>query len=308
MHDQTAESVEEALMIGWIHRHGIPKVLLTDQGRNVDGKAIRELCSKFGIVKKRSSPYHPAGDGEAERAIQSVKQALWCQLAEHRSEKTEWPRVLQQASFVHNSLRNASTKFTPHELMYGTKLRSLIDVAAEANQEDNDKRKPVTSGGCDTVPTHPAELWEQAETNTRQAKEAYKSFHDRRTALTPTVVEVGESVYRKNCTREDGLDPMYQGPYRVVDFRHPNVKIEGERGRTTWLHLDECKVMPSGTVEHWIAPTQVSIREATESREGQRQPDPRAIEPVVRDQRRNEEVTLRKSTRAKKKPERFESD
>ena len=66
--------------------------------------------------------------------------------------------------------------------------------------------------------------------------------------------------------------------------------------------------MPSGTVEHWIAPTQVYIREATESREGQRQPDPRAIEPVVRDQRRNEEVTLRRSTRAKKKPERFESD
>ena len=44
MHDQTAESVEEALMIEWIYRHGIPKVLLNDQGRNVDGKAIRELC------------------------------------------------------------------------------------------------------------------------------------------------------------------------------------------------------------------------------------------------------------------------
>ena len=58
MRDQTAESVEEALMIGWIHRHRIPKVLLIDQGRNVDGKAIRELCSKYGIVKKRSSPYH----------------------------------------------------------------------------------------------------------------------------------------------------------------------------------------------------------------------------------------------------------
>ena len=70
-YDQSAESVKESLLVGWIHRHGIPKVLLNDQGRDVDGKSIREFYSKYGINKRHSSPYLPAGDGEAERTIQS---------------------------------------------------------------------------------------------------------------------------------------------------------------------------------------------------------------------------------------------
>ena len=114
--------MKEGPLAGWIHRHGIPNVLLSDQRWNVDGKSIRELCSKYGINKRHSSPYPPAGDGEAERAIQSMKQGLRCQLAEQAENKTEWPTVLQQASFAHNSLQNVSTKYSPHELMYGTTL------------------------------------------------------------------------------------------------------------------------------------------------------------------------------------------
>ena len=65
LYDQTAGTISDALMVGWIYayRHGVPKVLLTDKGRNVDGRSIRELCSKFGITKKHSSSYHPEGDG-----------------------------------------------------------------------------------------------------------------------------------------------------------------------------------------------------------------------------------------------------
>ena len=48
MCDQTAESVREGLLVGWIHKHGIPKILLSDQGRNVDGKAVREFVLNMG--------------------------------------------------------------------------------------------------------------------------------------------------------------------------------------------------------------------------------------------------------------------
>ena len=113
--------------------------------------------------------------------------------------------------------------------MYGAKLRSLIDMVAEATQEGNDKRKPVTSGGCDMVPTPPAEMWEQAETNTRQAKEAYKSFYDRRTALTPTVVEMGESVYRRNYER-GWIRPYGPGPIQDSGLQAP--KREDRRGKS----------------------------------------------------------------------------
>ena len=66
-----------------------------------------------------------------------------------------------------------------------------------------------------------------------QAKESYKGFHDRKTLAIRSVVGVGEWLYLKNFTREDGLDPMFQAPYKVLDFKHPNVKIEREKGKTS---------------------------------------------------------------------------
>ena len=60
LEDQTTTSIVQALKWGWIFRgHGVPDILLTDQGRNVDGEEIRTLCRKLGIQKCRSSPYHP---------------------------------------------------------------------------------------------------------------------------------------------------------------------------------------------------------------------------------------------------------
>ena len=67
-----------------------------------------------------------------------MKQSLRFQLAERGGEKTEWDRVLQRAAFAHNTLQNSSTKFTPSELMYGTKIRTFIDVAAGAEASRND--------------------------------------------------------------------------------------------------------------------------------------------------------------------------
>ena len=44
MRDQTAESVRSGLENWWLYRYGMPDSLLTDQGRNVDGECIREMC------------------------------------------------------------------------------------------------------------------------------------------------------------------------------------------------------------------------------------------------------------------------
>ena len=166
-----------------------------------------------------------------QRGLSRPKQGLRCQLAEQGDNKTEWPAVLQRETFAHNSLQNSSTKYSPHELMYGTKLRSLIDVAAEVGpagtKESQSVEEPSPRIGS------PVEKWELAKDNIEQAKESYKNFYDRRTSATRTELYPGEAVYLRNFTREDGLDPVYQGPYSVIDFKYPNVKIQREGGKAT---------------------------------------------------------------------------
>ena len=71
--DQQAETIRKVLWPKWFSYFGIPRSLLSDQGKNVDGKVIRDLCKKLNITKMHSSPYHPEGNGSTERSIGSVK-------------------------------------------------------------------------------------------------------------------------------------------------------------------------------------------------------------------------------------------
>ena len=66
----------DALLSHWIYTHGDPYFLLSDQGSNVDGTVIKEICNLLKIEKRRSSAYHSQGNGFAERNICSIKNML----------------------------------------------------------------------------------------------------------------------------------------------------------------------------------------------------------------------------------------
>ena len=139
LEDQTATSNVQAFKWSWIFRgHGVPDVLLTDQGRNVDGEEIRTLCRKLGIQKCHSSPYHPQGDGMAERNVGSVKQVIRCLLMGREMGKDSWPSVLPEVSFVLNNVRNSTTKISPHMITYGRKPRAPTDIWAEHRDASSD--------------------------------------------------------------------------------------------------------------------------------------------------------------------------
>ncbi len=110
MKDQHATTIEKALLDQWIHRHGRPHIAISDQGKNIDGQVVNDLCKKLGIEKRRSSPYHPEGNGQAERSVQSIKTLVRCVMADENLPKYAWPSILQKSSFMHNAYVNARTQ------------------------------------------------------------------------------------------------------------------------------------------------------------------------------------------------------
>ena len=62
--DQTSRSIVNAFLEGWVyHGHGVPKVVITDQGKNVDGLAVHELCHYLEI--ENTTP-HPTTRSQTE--------------------------------------------------------------------------------------------------------------------------------------------------------------------------------------------------------------------------------------------------
>jgi len=55
----TAENIAKFVFEEIICRHGIPQIILTDQGSHFKNKMLDELCNNFGIKHRLSSPYHP---------------------------------------------------------------------------------------------------------------------------------------------------------------------------------------------------------------------------------------------------------
>ena len=110
-----------------------PKIVLSDQGPNVDGNEIRDALRKWGIEKRR--PYHSQGDGQSERGIQTTKQKLRCMLAEKKLQTESWSKILQEVAYSLNTLPSASTGLTPFKIMFGGDPNRFptVDPANQSN-------------------------------------------------------------------------------------------------------------------------------------------------------------------------------
>ena len=49
-----------------ICRYGIPKVLVSDNGKQFDSDSFWDFCSQLGIKNHYSSPAHPQANGQVE--------------------------------------------------------------------------------------------------------------------------------------------------------------------------------------------------------------------------------------------------
>ena len=109
----TDKSVDELRAI--FARWGIPLQMVTDNGPQF---TFERFLALNNIKHVRSSPYHPATNGQAERFVQTLKHAL-------RVSKGDGHTLQHRlASFLLNyrNARHSTTEATPATLMIGRDL------------------------------------------------------------------------------------------------------------------------------------------------------------------------------------------
>ena len=57
-------------------RHGIPDILVSDNGPQFDNAEFARFVKEWNFFHKTSSPYYPESNGLAERTIQTLKKVL----------------------------------------------------------------------------------------------------------------------------------------------------------------------------------------------------------------------------------------
>ena len=102
--------------------HGLPQTIVTDNGSSFTSEEFKQFMEKNGIKHITSAPYHPSSNGQAERAVQTLKQGI---------KRTPGESVQERMSrflFDYRITPHATTGVAPCELLMNRKLRSRFEL------------------------------------------------------------------------------------------------------------------------------------------------------------------------------------
>ena len=100
--------------------------MLRDQRKEFDNKLFKRLSEITGIKPSKTTAYHPIGNGFCKRMNQTLLNMLKT-LAENF--KNVWKSQIKKLTFAHNNIKNKTTGFSPHFLLFERNGRLPVDLA-----------------------------------------------------------------------------------------------------------------------------------------------------------------------------------
>ena len=218
--DIRAEMVADAFFSGWIARYGTPATITTDRGAHLESKLWDNLCNQFGIIRNRTTSYHPQSNGMVERFHRQLKAAIMA----HES-PNPWSITLPAVLLgVHSAVKERLGR-SAAEMIYGTTLRlpgeftRQYTVDANSDLENySDKLRVAMSRLrlCPPRDTHQTNIFQ------------YKG------------IETCTHVFFGRIAIAPPLTAPYDGPYKVIARSGRVMKIL-IKGKVETVSLDRVK-------------------------------------------------------------------
>lgn len=132
----TATTIEKCREI--FSRYGLPEVLVSDNGAQYTSHEFQQFLKMNGIIHKRSAPYHPATNGQAERNVQTFKNKLTTM----NCNRADIKKVLAQILLNYRRTPHATTGKSPSSLMFNREIRTRLDFMIPKQSIEDDSVKP----------------------------------------------------------------------------------------------------------------------------------------------------------------------
>ena len=153
-------------------------------------------------------------------------------------EGKDWDRLLPFLLFAYREDPQASTGFSPFELLFGRKMRGPLDVIKERWEADHKSSESVVSYIL-SIQDRIASMADLVGENMQKAQETQKRWYDRNAR--EKTLEPGEKVLVLLPTSSNKLLAQWQGPYtvekRVSDVTY-QVDMSNKRKRHRVFHVN----------------------------------------------------------------------
>ena len=243
--NQEATTVAKKLVDQFFLRFSPPEQLHSDQGRNFESEVITEVCKLLGVVKSRTTPYHPQSDGLVERFNRTLLDMLAKAV---RERPFDWEEHLPRLCLAYNSSVHPTTGYTPFYLMFGRQVRMPVDVMY-GNPNSHTTTLPQYVAGLRSSLNA---AYDQVRNTMMTRLSRQKDLYDRRAHGEP--FRSGDLVWLHTPAVPRGhskkLHCPWTGPYRVVSklsdavyrIQHPRL-----RRKRLVVHFDRLKACSPDT-------------------------------------------------------------
>ncbi|GKV04930.1 hypothetical protein SLEP1_g17015 [Rubroshorea leprosula] len=110
------ENVGDFIRVNIIYRYGVPRYIITDNGKPFSNSLMDKLCSKFKFAQHFSSMYNVGVNGLAKAFNKTL-----CNLLKKvvSKSKRDWHERIGEALWAYRTTHCTPTKATPYSLVYG---------------------------------------------------------------------------------------------------------------------------------------------------------------------------------------------
>nr|XP_023882263.1 uncharacterized protein LOC111994609 [Quercus suber] len=220
-----------------ICRFGIPRTIISDNGRQFDCQGLRDFCSGLGIKNQFSSPSHPKANGQTEVTNRTLLKIIKARLDDA---KGAWPEELPNVLWAYRTTARTPTGETPFRLTYSAKAVIPVEVGVTStrreafNEEENDDLLRVDLDCLD-------EVQDKALSRMTGYQKKIAEYYNKRVKLRQ--LNIGDLVLRKvtpatKNPAQGKLGPTWEGPYKVIHYSRQGSyhleTLDGQRLPRPW--------------------------------------------------------------------------
>ena len=234
----TEQKIRNFVWRAIICRFGIPRALVSDNGKQFDNAKFREFCAELGIKNYYSSLAHPQSNGQAEVTIRTLKAALKTKLEDH---KGNWVEYLPEVLWAYRTTQKSATRETPFALAFGTEAVAPVEVGIKsprielASEEHNDEALRLNLELLD-------EKREQVQRRTEEYQKKTARYYNQK--VKPRSYIPGDLVLKKllpvrKNPAHGKLGPKWEGPYHHNPSRQARqLRTPNRRGKNPTAYME----------------------------------------------------------------------
>ena len=235
-------------LVAFFARVGVPDEILTDQGTNFTSQLLAEVYSLLQVKPIRTTPYKPQTDGLVERFNGTLK-AMLRKAADEEGRDRDG--LLPYLLFAYREVPQASTGFSPFELLYGQNVRRPLDILKESWEADKKSTESIVSYVL-TIQERLAKLRDIVHDNLEEAQRTQKAWYDRQARSRE--FKPGDKVLVLIPTTANKLLAAWRGPYTILRrISNVNYEVEGTGARK------KKRIFHINMLKQWHSPSAVSL-------------------------------------------------